>query len=537
MLPDAWSAEQLALNHRQRRNLVLGLASAAVMLIVGSMTAVMFVAPQADPFKIILGGIVIIFVIATMIAVCYRPRLGLYILFAGALLFPMTHELGEPTMPTSYVPFWYNLSTIGYFEFGISAFAGLAISPAEILIVWTFLVWLVRGVSLREFEWRSGAFLTPILLYLAMVLVGFANGMANGGEPTMALYEIRSQVSFLLAYLLAVNLLTSRKHLLGILWLIVLCNGIQGVFGTITFAVKHANITEDGFMQHDESLILNLIFFVLLLAVMLKLKRRLIFAAVLCAPCALIAVLGNQRRAGIAAFIIALLPLFPILFTLLKDRRKEIGAFAFVFALASLIYLPLAWNSNGAWALPARAIRSQTDPNQRDAASNSYRAAEEYDLKVTRDVNQILGYGYGRKFIQKVALPTVSTDFVYYMPHNSILWVWMRLGNVGFFLFWIMVASFVVGGLELLKRVSLPEARLCGILAISMLLMTLTFGKYDLALVDTRVMSITATLLGILSMLPRYESGSRGDTAQASAAAATTNGPALIPGGGSPIAF
>jgi len=48
--------------------------------------------------------------------------------------------------------------------------------------------------------------------------------------------------------------------------LIVICNGLQAVFGSITYAVQHESITEDGFMAHDESLILNLILFVGLMA-------------------------------------------------------------------------------------------------------------------------------------------------------------------------------------------------------------------------------------------------------------------------------
>jgi hypothetical protein len=155
--------------------------------------------------------------------------------------------------------------------------------------------------------------------------------------------------------------------------------------------------------------------------------------------------------------------------------------------------------------LPARAIRSQTDPSARDAASNGYRDPENFDVTTTRDVSPIIGYGYGKPFLQPVPLPAVSTDFVYYMPHNSVLWVWMRLGHVGFFLFWMMIATFIIGGLEILKTVRFPESRLIGVLAITMVLLMLTFGKFDLALVDLRVLTITAVLLGALATLSRIE--------------------------------
>jgi O-antigen ligase len=491
---------------RLRRNTVLGLVVLAVCVVVGTMTAVAYFVPQADPTKLLVGSFVIIGCIALPVLICYQPRLGLYILFVGALLLPGTHELATPTMPTSYVPFWWNLSTIGAFNLGTSALTGVAFSPAELIMVLTFVIWFVRGIALRQFQFTGGIFFWAIAAYIAMVVVGFINGVNHGANVTMALYEVRGQAYFFMTYVMAVNILTDRRQIMTLLWTIVICNGLQGLFGTITFLVQHDHISEDGFMAHDESLILNLIFFLTIMAGPLGIDRRLKWTAIVLSPLALVAVLGNQRRASIAAFIIAFLPLMPILWTLIKEKRKQIGNLTLIFAVGASIYMPLAWNSTGAWALPARSIRSQTDPSMRDAASNTYRDSETYDLIFTRDQSPIIGYGYGKPFLQPVGLPAVSTDFVYFMPHNSILWVWMRIGHIGFFLFWFMVAVFLIRGLEILKAVRLPESRMIGMLALLMLLMMLTFGKYDLALVDLRVLTLAAVLLGGLSVAPTFES-------------------------------
>jgi hypothetical protein len=498
-------------NVRMRRNAVAALMVAAVFLVVGTMTAVVYFLPDADPVKVLVATFSILVFMAVPVIVSFRPRIGLYVLFIGALLFTGTHEVGVPTMPMTYVPFWWNLSTTGQVNLNNGLFNGLAVSPAEILMVLTFVLWIVRAVAMRRFRMKIGGFFWAIAAYMAMVAVGFVNGLTHGGDTVMALYEVRGQAYFFMTYLMAVNIIDDRRQLMSLLWTIVICNGIQGVCGTITFFVEHASITEAGFMAHDESLILNLIFFVAITAGCLGVDRRLRWAAICLSPVALIAILGNQRRASIAAFMIAFLPLIPMLWVILKEQRKQIGTLVAIFAAVSAIYMPLAWNSNSAWALPARSIRSQTDPNARDAASNTYRQSEEWDLIVTRDVSPIIGYGYGKKFLQPVPLDRVSTEFVYYMSHNSVLWVWMRLGHIGFFLFWLMVAVFIIRGIETIKTLRLPETRLVGLMAISMLLMMITFGKYDLALVDLRVLTITAVLLGALAILPDLEKAPPGE--------------------------
>ena len=510
MLDSYPTINDLRSGQRLRRTVVLIMAIVAVLLVVGSMTAMAILLPRADPTSVAMGAFIIVICIAVPVVICFRPRIGLYILFVSALLFPSTSVQGLPTMPTLFVPLWWNVSTIGSRYLGTYALNGVSVSPAELVMMLTFTVWLVRAIALRQLTWKVGTFFWAIAAYMTMVACGFINGMSHGGQLTMALYEIRGQFYFLLTYLMAVNIIDDRRQITTLLWLIVICNAIQSLGGALTFIVQHDHIAEDGFMPHDESLLLNLIFFVAILTAMLPHSKRLKWTAFAVAPIALVAILGNQRRAGIAAFIIAFIPLLPILWTLLKEQRKQITYVALVFGLVSAVYLPVAWSANGAWALPARAIRSQFDPSARDASSNTYRSSEDFDLTVTRDVSPIIGYGYGKPFLQPVPLPAVTTDFVYFMAHDSILWVWMRIGHIGFFLFWLMIATFLIRGIEMLKASITPEGRSLGMLAIMMVLMMLTFGRYDLALVDGKILTITAILLGVLAILPSLEGHPRG---------------------------
>ena len=258
-------------------------------------------------------------------------------------------------------------------------------------------------------------------------------------------------------------------------------------------------ITEAGFMSHDESLVLNLTFFIALLAVVTRADKRLKWIALLSVPPTFVAVLGNQRRAGIGAFLIAFLPLLPILGVLIKPRRTQILRLAIVLGVVGGVYMAAAWNSTGSWALPARAIRSQNEPDARDASSDAYRIAENLDLKATRDTSPWIGIGFGIPFFQPVYLIELTTDLLRYIPHNSILWLWMRTGHLGFFCFWMLMAAIIVKGLQYLKEVEDPELLIIGLLAILYTIMLYIYGKYDLMLTVCRQTVALGLLVGVLS--------------------------------------
>src|ERR1051326_8982953 len=143
-------------------------------------------------------------------------------------MFPSNPRNSLPTMPTSYVPFWWNLSSIGQYYSNTAALNAIVISPAEILMVITLVTWLVRAISLRELRIEKGAFFWAIAVYMSMVAFGFLHGISKGGvDTTIALYEVRAQVYFILTYLMTVNIVTDAKMVTTLLWMIIICTGVQ----------------------------------------------------------------------------------------------------------------------------------------------------------------------------------------------------------------------------------------------------------------------------------------------------------------------
>ncbi len=486
---------------RVRSNLLLFCMIASLIVILGTSALLFFMDPHITVSGVFAFALAVFAIITIPVIIWNFPRFGIYFLIVSAIIFAEPATTTLSTVPTSVIKLWINFSTIGQMH-GTNALKPLSFSPAEIVMILTTLAWLIRSISDRTFKFRPGAFIWPILIYLSFVLWGYVHGLTTGGDRVMALYEVRAQTYLLLATILGANLITEVKHVKAVLWSLLIGSGILSVFGTITYFVVGTAASDQSLLAHDDTLFFVRLVLLSFIVMMINVDKKMRAWAIFFLPFAIISIIGNQRRASIAAFIIAFIPLLPLLWVNFKDSRKQIGIFLIVFSVLSAVYLPVAWNAKGAWALPARAIRSQSDPNARDESSDFYRMAESADLRFTRDTNPWLGYGYGKEFIEVVPLVRLTTSFLDYLPHNGVLWVWMRLGNFGFLAFLMIIVFVLIRGPQLLSSVSDPYLKTIGILAILDILMIYIYGKYDLQITNPRQMFILSIQLGILSALP-----------------------------------
>ena len=62
-----------------------------------------------------------------------------------------------------------------------------------------------------------------------------------------------------------------------------------------------------------------------------------------------------------------------------------------------------------------------------------YRTVENLDINATINAKPLTGLGFGQKFYRPFPLPDISFFLFYeYIPHNSILWIWIKTGVGGF---------------------------------------------------------------------------------------------------------
>src|SRR5205823_12198073 len=136
---------------------------------------------------------------------------------------------------------------------------------------------------------------------------------------------------------------------------------------------------------------------------------------------------------------------------------------------------------------PARAIRSLYEPDPRDAASNLYRDLEKIDVRATIHSDPIFGVGFGRPFLFVAPLPDISWwPFWHYEPHHNIMWVWLKVGTLGFIIFWVLMGAAVARAGYLVRKVNATEARIWALFALTAVMTTLVFSYVDLGLVSGR---------------------------------------------------
>ncbi|MBV9280442.1 MAG: hypothetical protein JOZ41_10210, partial [Chloroflexi bacterium] len=86
-------------------------------------------------------------------------------------------------------------------------------------------------------------------------------------------------------------------------------------------------------------------------------------------------------------------------------------------------------------------------------------------------------------------------------PHNSILWIWMRLGTIGYVFLWFLIGTAIVQAAQLVRR--LQDRFLQGMIlfVLVMLLQQVIISYVDLQWSNYRTMIVTGMLFALISRL------------------------------------
>jgi O-antigen ligase len=149
-------------------------------------------------------------------------------------------------------------------------------------------------------------------------------------------------------------------------------------------------------------------------------------------------------------------------------------------------------------------------PNPADRVairSNLYRAIENRDLIFTAMQHPILGWGFGRPFLQPIALPDISelAPYYLYIPHNTIYWVWMRLGTIGFLALWYLLGALVVRGGLIAWRLRDRYLQCAAMFVVAVTCMEILAAYADYQLYCHRNVLYLGLLAGVLMKLPSCE--------------------------------
>jgi hypothetical protein len=380
--------------------------------------------------------------ISLILAVCIvrTPVVGTYMSAAIAILFDTLPSAYSST-PLSTLGIFRNLNYLGLPD-------SLVVSLFEVVLTLSLVSALFQRFHARK-KLRQGPLFRPLLAFGACVVIGEILGIMGGGDFKTSLWEIRPLMYLLLLYVLAVNTIREGKQIRILLWLTLVCVGIRCIEG-INRYVQMSPATRaiaSTVLDHDDSLFMVIPFALLLAAIIWRrwLPKQLLPWLIVLLPAVGYMIVINHRRAAYLCIFLLLATCLPLLWVSLRSQQQRsrfVGALVVGMLLGSL-YLGAFWNSNGGLGAPAQAVKSMIQPDERDFDSNLYRDQENANLEYTIGFSPIIGIGFGRPM--EVNTPMVdltsSWPLQLYMPHNNVLWLWMRMGIIGFIIFWVAIGA------------------------------------------------------------------------------------------------
>ncbi|MBO0777499.1 MAG: O-antigen ligase family protein [Ktedonobacteraceae bacterium] len=478
---------------RKRGDLLLHLAffvavfSLAPLLVLGGLTI---------GLSFLVAGVAA--VVATFCLVRW-PGLGLFVLAICATL--VEQEALKPAPPfTNYLFVFYWPASL----------QGLPERPIGFFILFAFFALLCQRLATRQGLLKGGALFLPFCGYMLCVAWGVIHGLTSGGNLKVVVLEVRPFWYFFISYMMAYNLVSQKKHVQNLFWVIIICAGIKALQGTyIYLIVLHGDLTgHHEIMAHEESFFFVAVLLLVVLFCIHYRARAQLYVALAILPFLLIALLGNQRRADYLALLIGIVIAWVLTFITKPKMRKSLLIGMIICSVLGGGYVAAFYKSPGTFAQPARALVSvfQPDVNSSDYQSNLYREIENYDLRYTISRNP-LGAGFGKQFEQPIPLPNIQDLDPYYLfiPHNTIYWIWMRLGPIGYLAFWFLIGGAIVRGCLIARSLRDPYLRLVAIFIVAVTVMEIILAYADYQLYFYRNVIYLGILFGVLVKLPALE--------------------------------
>jgi hypothetical protein len=449
---------------------------------------------------------VAIFSIAILFVIVWRYPTIMMMFTVGSVCLLDTSLLTLYKLPRiDQIPLFWDINTIIQRYAGLQDFHAIPYSLFEVLLILAGFSSLFRALYGRRVKISTGFLGGVMLMFIAFVAIAIVNGLATGGIFTRALLEARPMVYLVIAYLISLN--TGDDHeerMRKLMWISAICISIKAVHALIRYYVElgGATIPEIGIGAHEESFFFDFYILQFIVLSMARYEPKLRRMMLVFLPIVVWMDIINQRRVATAAFVYLIPTLIIMAFLAFKQYRAALARGTIIFTIFMIGYLMFFWNNTSSFGQPAHAIKSQFTPDARDLSSDLYRDAEDANLIETMKINPIFGYGYGKEFL--IIHPMVdlrSIDpLIHFIPHNSLLWIWMRLGVLGYTVFWLLVGGVIVQATYICKKEDATDAeKVIAMLAATVVVMNLVFGLYDIQLASIRNMLFVGIWIGLLA--------------------------------------
>lgn len=394
---------------------------------------------------------------------------------------------------------------------GIGSWTPLPIifSPLELLLLTGLVAALVSNAMAKRpaLDRRFGA--GAMLLLLGALAFGLLRGFVDGGDMYVGFWELRALLYVPACYAIARMVFRTRGHLTMLMRVGVFAAGLLAIEG----AYRRLALIDTGVLgvaqeftyEHEDALFLAVFSLFVFAAHVFGAFRGLRTLGLMLLPVMLYTLLATERRAGVIILLIGLL-MITVVVLMVKRRVFFLGAVPVLVAAA--LFLTFSWGGSGVLGQPSRAIQSLYEPDPRDAASNLYRVIETYDISQNIQADPLLGVGFGRTYDMVIRLPDLSWwPFWHYETHNSVLWLWLKTGGIGYVVVWSLLGGAIGRAAFAAKRLADPELRAISLFCLVSIVAAVIFGYVDLGFLSGRVMIMLGTVLGVLAVVESLDHG------------------------------
>jgi hypothetical protein len=350
-----------------------------------------------------------------------------------------------------------------------------------------------------------GPLFWPAIIFMVFASFGVVWGLGRGGDITIGLFEARPLFYLPIMLIFVSNLLQKREHVSHLMWAIMLALFIESLIG-----VHHVFVVLEGSLrgvesitEHGAAVHMNTVFVFAAAVWIYKASPTKRIVLPLMVPFVLMTFVATQRRAAFLALGIALLLLA---IALLRERPYAFWLIAPPLLMLGLLYLGAYWNSGGALGKPAQAVKSVIAPgdlNLRDQLSNVYRILENINVRQTIKAAPLTGFGFGHPFLIVIPMPDISFfGYWQYLPHNSILWIWIKMGIGGFIAMIYMVSLAIMTSVRTWWQMPRNDLSAVALTASIYLVMHFLYAYVDISW-DLQSMLYVGTMMGVINVLER----------------------------------
>jgi hypothetical protein len=469
------------------------------------LTPVLVYVASVFGFRLLLVGAV---VLAVLIATAWRPIFGLYLIAVCALV------IESQSLPTNI---FTDRLTVYYWPTQIS---GIPERPLGLYFLFVLAVVVCQRLARREHVLYGGKVLVPLLLFLATVAMGAVHGLASGGVANDVVLEVRPFWWLFVCYVLAHNLATTKRHIVAFMWIVVLggaFKGLQALYIVVTVLQGHL-AGQNEIMAHEQSYFWVCMLLLLLISFLHHRFSPHFYVALAAAPLVIIGLEANNRRADYLALLVGGVVAWLLTIAVRPQARTRLIVSLTLCLVMGGAYVLVFSHVGGALGRPAQAIVSAISPDATDVRnvdSNQYRTIENFDLQFTESQSPLLGYGFGKPFLQHTALPNiVGLDPIYLLvPHNNIYWIWMRLGPLGYLALWYLIGVITVRGCLIVRELRDNFLQQFAIFVIAATFMEVLLAYADYQLFFFRNVIFLGLTVGMLFKLPAIDKATDAATA------------------------